>query len=76
MVYISRLEIVARSGSCRESVRGSVGAMNAELSRPDGHATVQSGRKQTQSRICTPGLRKGELNLKHIVIETMTTVFA
>ena len=37
-------------------MRGSVGAMNAELSRPDGHATVQSGRKQAQSRICTPGL--------------------
>ena len=39
------LEIVARSGSCRDSVRGSVGAMNAELSRPDLLATVQSGRK-------------------------------
>ena len=40
------LEIVARSGSCRDSVRGSVGAMTAELSRPDLLATVQSGRKQ------------------------------
>ena len=25
--------------------------MNAKLSRPDGHATVQSGRKQAQSRV-------------------------
>ena len=40
------LERVARSGSCRDSVRGSVGAMNAKLSRPDLLATVQSGRKQ------------------------------
>ena len=29
-----------------DSVCGSVGAMNAELSRPDLLATVQSGRKQ------------------------------
>ena len=55
-IYISCLERVARSGSGRDSVRGSVGAMNAELSRPDGLATVQSGRKQAQSRVCTPGL--------------------
>ena len=40
------LERVARSGSCRDGVRGSVGAMYAELSRPDLLATVQSGRKQ------------------------------
>ena len=40
------LERVARSRSCRDSVRGSVGAMNAKLSRPDLLATVQSGRKQ------------------------------
>ena len=33
-----------------------VGAMDAELSRPDWLATVQSGRKQVQSRVCTPGL--------------------
>ena len=39
------LERFARSGSCRDSVRGSVGAMNAELSRPDLLATVQSDRK-------------------------------
>ena len=39
------LERVARSGSCRDSVHGSVGAMNAELSRPDLLATFQSGRK-------------------------------
>ena len=53
--YISCLEIAARYGSGRDSVRGSVGAMNAKLSRPDGFATVQSGRKQAQSRVCTPG---------------------
>ena len=29
----------------------------AELSRPDWLATVQSGRKQVQSRVCTPSLR-------------------
>ena len=33
-------------GSCCDNVRGSVGAMNAELSRPDLLATVQLGRKQ------------------------------
>ena len=48
---------VARSGSCRDSVRGVVETMSAELSRPDLLATVQSGRKQAQSRVCTPGLR-------------------
>ena len=51
----SCLERAACSGSGRDSVRGSVGAMNAELSRPDGLATVQSGRKQAQSLVCTPG---------------------
>ena len=45
------------SGSGRDSVRGLVGAMDAELSRPDWLATVQSGRKQVQSRVCTPSLR-------------------
>ena len=50
------LERVAMSGSCRGSVRRSVGAVNAELSRPDLLATVQPGRKQAQSRVCTPGL--------------------
>ena len=50
-------ERLARSGSCRESVRGVVGTMNAARSRPDWLATVQSGRKQAQSRVCTPGLR-------------------
>ena len=40
-------ERVARSGSYRDSVRGSVGAMYAELSRPELLVTVQSGRKQT-----------------------------
>ena len=40
------IERLARSGSCRDSVRGSVGAMYAELSRPNLLATVQSGRKQ------------------------------
>ena len=34
------------SGSCRDNVRGAIGAMYAELSRPDLLATVQSGRKQ------------------------------
>ena len=33
-------------GSGRDNVRGSVGAMNAEQSRPDLLATVQLGRKQ------------------------------
>ena len=41
------LDRVARSGLRRDNVRGAVGAMNAELSRPDLLATVQSGRKQT-----------------------------
>ena len=54
-IHISCLERVARSGSGRDSVRGLVGAMDAELSRPDWLATVQSGRKQVQSRVCTPG---------------------
>ena len=31
--------------------------MDAELSRPDWLATVQSGRKQVQSRVCTPSFR-------------------
>ena len=55
-IHISCLERVARSGSGRDSVRGLVGAMDAELSRPDWLATVLSGRKQVQSRVCTPGL--------------------
>ena len=54
---IDSIEILARSGSCRESARGVVGTMNAARSRPDLLATVQSGRKQAQSRVCTPGLR-------------------
>ena len=60
-IHISCLERVARSGSGRDSVRGLVGAMDAELSRPDWFATVQSGRKQVQSRVCTPSfmLRTG-----------------
>ena len=56
-IHISCLERVARSGSGRDSVRGLVGAMDAELSRPDWLATVQSGRKQVQSRVCTPSFR-------------------
>ena len=56
-IHISCLERVARSGSGRDSVRGLVGAMDAELSRPDWLATVQSGRKQVQSRVCTPSLK-------------------
>ena len=54
-IYISCLERAARSGSGRDSEHSSVGAMNAELSRPDWLATVKSGRKQAQSRVCTPG---------------------
>ena len=50
------LERVARSGSCRESVRGVVGTMNAVRSRPDWLATVQCGCTQAQRRVCTPGL--------------------
>ena len=56
-IHISCFERFARSGSGRDSVRGLVGAMDAELSRPDWLATVQSGRKQVQSRVCTPGFR-------------------
>ena len=41
-----QLERIARSGSCRDNVRGAVGIMNAGLWRPDLLATVQSGRKQ------------------------------
>ena len=58
-IHISCFERVARSGSGRGSVRGLVGAMDAELSRPDWPATVQSGRKQVQSRVCMPGFRLG-----------------
>ena len=57
-IHISCLERVARSGSGRDSVRGLVGAMDAELSRPDWLAIVQSGRKQVQSRVCTPSFRQ------------------
>ena len=65
-IYISCFERAARSGSGRDSVRGSVGAMNAKLSRPDGLATVQSGRKQAQSRVCTPGLSSIRINLQMV----------
>ena len=61
------IDRLARSGSCRrESVRGVVGTMNAAWSRPDWLATVQSGRKQVQSRVCTPGLRIPVLQYKFI----------
>ena len=60
-IHISCLERVARSGSGRDSVRGLVGAMDAELSRPDWLATVQSGRKQVQSRVCTPSFSPAPL---------------
>ena len=59
-IHISCLERVARAGSGRDSVRGLVGAIDAELSRPDWLATVQSGRKQVQSRVCTPSFRRGQ----------------
>ena len=63
MVYIHHrkktpggcIDRLARSGSCRESVRGVFGTMKAAWSRPDWPATVQSGRKQAQSLVCTPG---------------------
>ena len=45
------IDRLARYGSCRESVRGVLGTMNAARSRPDWIATVQSGRKQAQSRV-------------------------
>ena len=51
------IERVARSGSCRDSVRGVVGTMNAAWSRPDWLAIVQSARKQAQLRVCTPGFK-------------------
>ena len=38
--------------------------MDAELSRPDLLATVQSGRKQVQSRVCTPSFRHPEMALQ------------
>ena len=50
------IERFARSGSGRDSVRGVVGTMNAAWSRSDWLETVQSARKQAQSRVCTPGL--------------------
>ena len=53
VIYISCIERVARCGSGRDVV----GTMNAARSRPDWLATVQSGRKQVQSRVCTPGFR-------------------
>ena len=56
-IYISCIERVARCGSGRDNVRGVVGTMNAARSRPDWLATVQSGRKQVQSRVCTPGFK-------------------
>ena len=59
-IYISCIERVARCGSGRDNVRGVVGTMNAARSRPDWLATVQSGRKQVQSRVCTPGFSKPE----------------
>ena len=45
-------------GSCRNSVRGVVGTMNAARSRPDWLAKNQSGRKQAQSRVRTPGFMR------------------
>ena len=52
------IERLARSASCRQSVglHGVVGTMNAARSRPDCLATVQSGRKQGQSRVCSPSM--------------------
>ena len=59
---MSCIERVARCGSGRDNVRGVVGTMNAARSRPDWLATVQSGRKQVQSRVCTPGLTHIHVN--------------
>ena len=74
-IYISCFERAARYGSGRDSVRGSVGAMNAKLSRPDGLATVQSGRKQAQSRVCTRGFttvfRHSRLTFQPILQENL-----
>ena len=61
-IYISYIERVARCGSGRGNVRGVVGIMNAARSRPDWLASVQSGRKQVRSRVCTPGLTDSEYN--------------
>ena len=51
--------------------------MNAKLSRPDGLATVQSGREQAQSRVCTPGLRgtTRQEHVRNVDIWTETHVF-
>ena len=38
--------------------------MNAARSRPDWLATVQSDRKQAQSRVCTPGIIKQLFTMK------------
>ena len=59
-IYASCIERVARCGSGR----GVVGTMNAARSRPDWLATVQSGRKQVQSRVCTPGFRMNRCYIK------------
>ena len=61
-IYSSCIESVARCGSGR----GVVGTMNAARSRPDWLATVQSGRKQVQSRVCTPGLTCHTLRLADV----------
>ena len=39
----------------------------AELSRPDWLATVQSGRKQVQSRVCTPSFRQKQRASRAII---------
>ena len=41
--------------------------MNAARSRPDWLATVQSGRKQAQSRVCTPGFSVTPFHLQLII---------
>ena len=75
-IHISCLERVARSGSGRDSVRGLVGAMDAELSRPDWLATVQSGRKQVQSRVCTPSFSRFSCLILVMVPNTRTVIYS
>ena len=68
------IDRLARSGSGRESVRGVVGTMNAARSRPDWLATVQSGRKQAQSRVCTPGFSAAGNGFVMIISKSETSI--
>ena len=58
------------SAALRESLGvDRVGTMYAARSRPDWLATVQSGRKQVQSRVCTPGFMSVDIHYKLFVSE-------